>query len=216
MSCLIKGLFEIHITVKNTNVPRLKVFCEKNAVKPIFACSGRGNDDTNSQVMISKWKNGLSDDVVSVANDLAKKMTEFGLEVLRIKVEAMQSNEGVPNTKEESLKCSRGCYFEFHLKYPLKDADCGMEGLEMASKKVASTISSVCEFGVGVSMNIFSSKTDPLLTLRVVDGWKSEALRIKDELLDGLKKFGYKSNNGVQQEWAFYDTNISLDDGWLE
>ncbi|AEA07192.1 putative ankyrin repeat-containing protein [Lausannevirus] len=216
MSCPIKGLFEIHITVKNSNVPKLKIFCEKNNIKAIFACSGKGSDDTNSQVMISKWKRGVSCDVISTANELAKKMADFGLDILRVKVEAMQCNEGVPITKEESQKCVRGCYFEFHLKYPLKETDDGMEPLERASKQVASQIFSECNFGVGVSMNIFSAKTHPLLTLRITDSWKEEADRIKDELLNGLKKLGYKSNSGIQQEWAFYDTNPSLDDGWLE
>ncbi|AHC54965.1 putative ankyrin repeat-containing protein [Tunisvirus fontaine2] len=216
MSCPIKGLFEIHVTVKNTDIPKLKIFCERNDLKAIFACSGKGNDDNNSQAMISKWKKGVSCDVVSTANELSEKMTEFGLSVLRVKVEAMQSNEGVPNTKEESEKCIRGCYFEFHLKYPLKSTDDGMEELSDAAKVVSSRISSPCDFGVGVSMNIFSAKNHPLLTLRVTDSWKEEALRIKDELLDGLKEFGYKSNNGIQQEWAFYDTNKSLDDGWLQ
>ncbi|AMQ10892.1 putative ankyrin repeat-containing protein [Brazilian marseillevirus] len=216
MSCPIKGLFEIHVTVKNTNVPKLKIFCERNNLKAILACSGKGNDDCNSQVMISKWKSGVSCDVVSVANELSKEMAKVGLEVLRVKVEAMQSNEGVPNTKEESDKCIRGCYFEFHLKYPLKPTDNGMEGLEEAAKEVAENIQSQCDFGIGVSMNIFSAKNHPLLTLRVMDSWKEEAVRIKDELLDGLKEFGYKSNNGIQQEWAFYDTNQNLDDGWIQ
>lgn len=212
MSCNIKGLFEIHVTVDNSNLVELLFYCKRNDYKAIFACSGKGNDNTQSQAMISKWCSGTSDVAVNKANSIANDLSESGFSVLRTKVEAMQCNEGVPVKKEDAGKCILGTYFEFHLKYT---GVSGNKKLEEDALSVSRNISSESEFKFGVSTNILSQKVGSLFTIRVYDSWKEEAHRVKDQFLDGLKVLGYHSNDGIQQEWAFFDTNETLDDGWL-
>lgn len=215
MSCNIKGLFEIHVTVDNLDIVNLLFYCNQKNYKAIFACSGRGNDNTQSQAMISKWCSGTSDVAIQKANSIAKDLSESGFSVVRTKVEARQCNNGVPATKEDAKKCILGTYFEFHLKYPPKDDHFGNEKLLEDALSVSGKIISECKFKFGVSTNILSQKVGSLFTIRVFDSWTEEAQSVKDQFLDGLKELGYRSNDGIQQEWAFFDTNESLDDGWL-
>ncbi|BAU80248.1 conserved putative ankyrin repeat-containing protein [Tokyovirus A1] len=215
MSCNIKGLFEIHVTVDNLDVVDLLFYCKQKNYKAIFACSGRGSDNTQSQAMMSKWCSGTSDVAIQKANSIAKDLSESGFSVLRVKVEAMQCNEGVPATKEDAKKCILGTYFEFHLKYPPRECRLENEKLFEDACLVSAKIKSECEFKFGVSTNILSQKVGSLFTIRVFDSWKEEAQSIKDQFLDGLKELGYRSNDGIQQEWAFFDTDKTIDDGWL-
>nr|WQM86777.1 ankyrin repeat-containing protein [Marseillevirus cajuinensis] len=215
MSCNIKGLFEIHVTVDNVDIVDLLFYCKQNELKAIFACSGEGNDNSQAQAMLSKWCSATSDIAISKANSIASDLSDKGFSVIRTKVEAMQCNEGVPNNKEDSQKCILGTYFEFHLKYPPRDGRIGNRKILEDAGKVAANISSCCKFKFGVSTNILSQKVGSLFTIRVFDSWKEEAQNVKDQFLDGLKELGYRSNDSIQQEWAFFDTNEALDDTWL-
>jgi hypothetical protein len=46
--------------------------------------------------MISKWKNGRCEEVIEKAETIASEMRLYGLVVIRIKVESMAGNSGVP------------------------------------------------------------------------------------------------------------------------
>lgn len=209
----IEGLFEIHISVDNKNLVDFIFFCKRQNYKVICAASGKGMDNTNFQCMLSKFTSGDSVKAIQRALDIQKQIEEEGIRVIRTKVEAMLSNKGVPQTKEDEkhFPCS---YAEFHVKFALRNNE-NLSDLENTAKKVASTITSECDFSVACSINILGKSGLPLLTIRILDSWKEEAIRIKDGIMDGLKEFGYKSNDGIQQEWAFYDTNVEMDDGWI-
>jgi hypothetical protein len=69
---------------------------------------------------------------------------------------------------------------------------------------------------LGTSFNLTGTSGVPLLTLRV-EGQLGRAFAIaeKDLVLEQLKDDGYDILGSLQSEYAVYDTNREIDDGWL-
>jgi len=209
---MIKGLFEIHVTVDHTTPTGL---CDlvtftlpRPDVKRIFAVGTRGV--WPNQYMISKWTNGTLDKAVDRAMTLAEEMRKHGLVIKRVKVEAMAHNEGVPVSSGPDPVLG---YFEFHGKISLPpgksfaafDADCTrLAGL--LDKKTTT---------VGTSFNLTGKSGAPLVTVRVHGRGRLHAIEQKDILLEALKDAGYDIIGDLQSEYAVMDNNKALDDGWM-
>ena len=196
------GLHEIHITTEINDLFKLRLFCLDHKIKPILALSDYGSFPI--QPMISKFKNGTSTEVIEKANKIASDMTEYGIKVIRIKVESMIHNKGVPLEKNDL--CSPNNYFEFHLKFDINDS------------REWNTLAKVCqEKGAHLSFNAFKKETIPLVTLRLAGNLgMNQAIALKDALMDHVKQAGFASNSAIQCEFSVYDNNINLDSGWLQ
>src|ERR1041385_1614147 len=107
MTTIIKGLFEIHVTIDHTTPTGLfdlVTFTKgRTDLKRIFAVGGKGK--WPNQYMISKWTNGTQEKALDHALKLTEEMRAAGMKVLRTKVEAMAHNDGVP-VKDESVSAS--------------------------------------------------------------------------------------------------------------
>ena len=124
----ISGLFEIHVTV-DTDQGYYKLWeyvHKKKDMKLILATSEFGV--CKEQYMISKWKNGTYKNAVDRANEIANDMAKEGINVIRIKVESMAHNDGVPVTDDDFNQLLQDTetivgkpYFEFHAKIDLQD-----------------------------------------------------------------------------------------------
>src|SRR5690348_505264 len=109
----INGLFEIHIACSIDNLNLLWQFTyNRPEFKLILASASKGK--IKDQYMISKWKNGNALDVIEKAKLIEKEMIDFGLNVIRTKVESMAHNSGVPTTMEEYYSLLNRDYFSYH------------------------------------------------------------------------------------------------------
>lgn len=196
----INGLHEIHISVDPNQIALLRLYCKDSKIKPICATALQG--DHPNQLMISKWKNGTSPEVIQKAHDLEKDMTNYGLKVLRVKVEAMMHTKGCPTNDEKPLR--DGDYWEFHLKLSIDHSN-EYHKLEQI----------VAKHKGGMSFNVFKRELEPLVTLRLYKRSYNEAMQLKADLIEDIQRNGFVCNGGIQQEFSVYDTFTELDKGWL-
>ena len=197
-----KGLFEIHITVDPTKIAELRLFCLKEKLKPIFACSTTGKN--KNQLMISKWTSGDYNKAFQKMCEISKKLNDSNITVVRAKIEAMQSNNNIPQD-ENNIFTEEQHYFEFHMKYIIKDCD-EYTALENCAE----------QYGGAVSFNAFKENINALVTIRIAGtrGLK-KAIEIKDEFIEKLKSHNFHSNCEIQREFSVFDSNVEYDEGWL-
>jgi hypothetical protein len=203
----IDGIFEIHITIDpEDNYVNLMSYINKyeseRSMKIVFAVS----NVKNNQYMISHYTRKTNEtDAIESANKIAKEMIDFNIKILRIKVES-HNGKNIPQTIEEynifSQRCLYKPYFEFHVKL----SDCDFKTLDGNVKQFP---------GVAISFNLCSRNRKPLLTIRCYDKGFIDAVLYKDKVLNKFKSLGYVFEDLIQQEFAIYDTNAKLDNGWL-
>lgn len=190
----ISGIFEIHITVKAESTEIFVELCSKLGVKPVIIELPYGQHP--EQFMTSSWTNGTAEVAKNLAARLVQRITDFGFEVLRVKVEAGASNKGVP---EEETPHDPNCYFEFHIKIGIKEQE---QGFQDALKKHSAHLS------------LNSLKGDPnrkFVTLRIYNcGRKAAFNRLGELLLD------IKNPLAIEHEFCIMDTNTILDKDWIE
>ena len=110
----IYGAFEIHVSVNPEQICLMKLYCAERNMKLILASATYG--DNPNQLMMSKWKHGTSSVAILKAHSIATDMKDYGLEIVRVKIESMAHNKGVP--LEKNTGCQNENYFEFHTKFP--------------------------------------------------------------------------------------------------
>ncbi len=193
---MIYGLFEIHITVDNSQIWKLRMFCQDNKIKPIIAIMPNG--DFNNQLMISKWITGNQESVFAESNKLADKMKKYGLNIVRIKIESMANNKNVPQDENDNINT----YYEFHIKLPYCDYD--------ELKKICD------EFSAAISFSGFKDTINFLITLRYSGtiGFV-KAQTHQQSFHKYLENFGYKLMS-IQSEYVIYDTRPDYDNGWID
>lgn len=197
------GLFDIHITVKVSDVFKLRMYCLDNRIKPLMIVSSHG--DNSIQMMLSKYKNGTEEEVIERANTMAKELqNKYGCEIMRIKVEAMIGNEGVPEHENDVKNPSK--YFEFHI------------GIPVNSSEEYTRLQNVCHSaGAVLSFNAFKAEFMPIITIRI-PGHKGRknAIEKKNKIMDEIKSHSFHTNDRMHSEFSVYDTNVEFDKGWLD
>jgi hypothetical protein len=197
----ISGVFEIHISVDPVQITKLRLFTMKNKMKPILAVAQHGENP--NQLMISKWTAGTVLEAVSRAKEIADQLKDDGLDVVRVKVEAMAHNKGVPQEANSDVDPSH--YFEFHIKIPIDEHRSWQELEGLAAKS-----------GCAVSFNAFKDTVAALVTMRVsASRGYLEAQRMKDALLAALEEGGFAAGGEVQKEFSVFDSRPEYDAGWL-
>lgn len=201
----ISGLFEVHLTVNESNMYKFRLFCFMNNLKPIYAVS----ENMKPQLMLSKYKNSSDiSKVIDKAMEIKNELEKIGVEVIRTKIESMGSNEGVPKYRNE-VKYDPSIYFEWHIKFPVRTI--------VDYKNLKETIESFPNVFHTTSFLSFNAlKKDgietSLVTLRVSGHVGSiEAIGIKDEFMNYIKSRGHFTNDGISFEFSVYDDNVLLD-----
>ncbi len=170
-----------------------------------MACAPTGINP--NQLMISKWKHGTEDEAIARAKTIVSEMTGFGLEIVRVKVESMLSNDGVPEVLTADNNPQK--YFEFHIKYLCADFT-DMDNLDIARRNYKMKGES------GISFNTFKEYIKIILTLRLPGNiGRKRAIEEKDLFMDHFKHEGFHFHDEIQSEYCVYDTNPDYDAGWL-
>lgn len=202
------GTFEAHVTIKADNLAVREKFnqlCQNLSLKCVVIQLPKGL--IPSQPMTASYHHGALKDVLQEINAIAKIISKRDFEITRIKIEAMVSNQDVPISDMEAQKLPKSNYFEFHVKVILS-AD---ENLEILRKYC---LQHDAHLSANAYKQLVDAKQQRFITMRVYGlGYKSAQKRF-DNLLELLKAKGFKLSQ-QQREYTVYDSNLSLDAGWI-
>jgi len=238
------GLFEIHVTVKlgalseadyTQQLDNFRAICKSKNVKPLLIELENLTTDSNhsnaksklvfpTQMMTSSYVSGtFSKQAFSEAFRLARELAVQGYHIARVKVEAMLSDNGVPENGDEAVTLPVGNYFEFHVKVPLGIPH-HKHGLEMSEHMncPSNCIWKLCSgnFHAHLSRNAFKVHThtqvqERFATMRMYKIGKDTALSQFNAFLTALTAQGYEILS-KQREYSVYDSNVALDQGWID
>src|SRR5436190_5078768 len=203
------GTFEAHVTVRADDLDerqRFRAACDELGVKCVLIELPQGQ--TRSQPMTSTYHRGHLPAVVQEVAGLARALAERGFPVTRLKLEAVITNTGVPQTDDEARAFPPGNYFEFHVKVTLAPG-ADLEPLRALCK----------EHGAHLSANALKTEEDGrserFVTLRVYGVGRDKAESTFEALVGRLVAAGYVLSNRLR-EYTIYDSNIAVDAGWID
>jgi len=182
--------------------------CEEIGVKCVLIELAAGRSP--SQPMTAKYHRGDLAKVLAEVQEHYESLIAAGFGVVRVKLEAVANNKGVPLSDEDAgAKAFEGAYFEFHAKLRL-ERDLALDSLR-----------ALCaEHGAHLSHNDRKADSDAgtrdrFVTLRVRRCGRDRAYATFEALLTALKDNGY-AIIGTKRELTLYDSHARLDAGWLE
>ena len=205
----VSGIFEIHLIVDPDDQVKLFSFSvqedvlrDKDYLNLKTTCALSFYGSKPNQPMLTFWmSNTDSKGVIRKTLQLVDKMQSQGLDVKRLKVEAMAKN--VPGIGPNSPN-----YFEFHFKVDTK------------SKQQWDVLDNLClPSGAHLFFNPYSKlphRMIPVVTLRVYDVNFESADNQCKELMQKIANHGFTVIDGkVQKELSIIDTDVFYDQGWL-
>ncbi|CAF3734047.1 unnamed protein product [Rotaria sp. Silwood1] len=216
---IVKGTFEAHVTFECSHdtqnvIEKLKKTCEKTKYKIIFIdLDTNQQHDKLQQLMTSSYHCGEYPAIVKqIEEEVYKQFQDFN--IIRIKIESLASNEGVPQTDiDKKLFWDKETnYFEFHYKVLIeKDS----KGQKLA--KLRNICQSNGRFHLHVSRNAFKQLDETnfhyMITMRLFDVGRENAFKNSDEVIEYLTKNNFPPLK-VVREFIVYDTHIELDSAW--
>ncbi len=201
------GHFETHITVEinSDTIEHFKHICAILKLKPILI--ELQNGAILSQLMTAKESKGDFEDIKKEAYDVTKKLNDYGFKCIRIKIEASPFNKDIPITDEESLQYP-DAYFEYHVK-TLFDPNYQEIAVQLSKS-----------LNAHLSNNAFKVRNDGLVekffTKKMYLTGKNNAINIAKEMSDKIQQSSFLVELNNILEYCIYDTNILLDEDWLE
>jgi hypothetical protein len=212
----ISGLFECHIFCSPLNPSdeikaRFVSSCEGAEIKAL--CLGLDYEGQGVINVLQSTKYYEQEDsqtpVALMLRDAEKLSTTF--EVIRLKLEAMAWNPGVPVTDEEARALPEGHYFEFHLKL---DAPVSPENDEIL-KRLAAELTKELGVKIPFSCNNMGNKNQRFLNVRTYHMGSASSEKLIAQVSESLSQKGFPVAK-VIKEFIVFDTNKELDRGWLE
>jgi hypothetical protein len=207
------NLYEQHISVFISNPweeAKWIEVCKEKRWKPIHVVNYTPDGCLSAdprQFMMSKYcHRDNSQSAIDSVKSLSSEIRDMGFKVVRTKVEGMLANREFDTL---NIKGKEGVYWEFHAKV------CNsFEGLMSLYKKKVQE-DKLYRDHVAISMSMYSSVKPLIVTIRVNEGTRDEALRIKNYILDDLKKEGFHIEGKIQSEVSIYDDCSRQDFGWF-
>ncbi len=162
----------------------------------------------------SRYVRGTLEDARRGADEDAAILASKGFEVVRRKVEAVATNEGVPQTREDAKSSPDDRYFEFHLLVDGKQGPISNE--DVASLRgIARDMST--RLGVPVPLSYNALKPGQrFLNLRARGVGLEDAMVHVRALEEQIGRGGVLGVVKVISEYICSDDNRALDNGWLE
>ena len=144
--------------------------------------------------------------MVAVAERLAENF-----DIVRIKLESLASNSGVPQTDAEALNIPGDTYFEYHIK--LKDMAINADN-DNKLKALSAHLTQSLNIKVPFSCNNLPD-FQRFLNARTYKLGFINSYAMIDKIADAIKANGFTIDR-IVSEFITYDTNKQLDQGWLE
>lgn len=202
------GEFETHLTVRlhdSPGIEALQHWATAHGLKCVHIVLDRGL--SASQPMLTRHGAGTLAQEHAIAAALRELLEDAGFAVTRLKTEVPPWNQDVPESEEEARRHPPERYFEHHIKLLL-----GHETDTASLRQLAES------YDAHLSRNALRIREGGLaerfVTQRCIGVGRGEAHRRLEALLDALRTAEY-SIIEFEEEFVVYDSNLSLDDGWI-
>lgn len=187
-------LYEIHVTVETDNIEQFVLDCKQIGVKPIVIETER-NNVFGKQVMTSSKHSG--DSYKNTLTSICKQL-EVNYKIVRQKVEIFP----------EDTKHPDHIYYESHIRLKLKP------GFDRTP------IEDLCDmFGFHMSKNLFKKDDNFVYQMITYRSNGKKPIQQFDDVIDAMvwhlssKKIEFDK---VEIEECIFDTNVSIDNKWLD
>ena len=196
-----EGTFEVHIITTPENQTNLFAFItdldkqNSNIIRPRPTCAVAKYGDYPVQPMVTFWTHGSIDNVNQIVKEIKNSMLERNIPIIRIKIESMAHNKGVP------AHCDGDHYFEFHFKVEIH-----------STKDWNNVVKLITPFGAHLFYNPYSKTMNPIVTIRrytTLDDLENVYKQIKSVLEEQYNL------SPVEKEYSVYDSDVNLDKNWL-
>jgi hypothetical protein len=203
------GTFESHITISATDElshERFRETCCEIGVKAVLIELPTGRSPT--QLMTGAYHRGNVQQASADVASMVRRLRAAGFAVTRVKLEAIATNEDLPESDAEAIAQPGGCYFEFHLK------------LNLAASADLATLTAICEdYDARLSRNAFkvqqNGRCERFVNMRLYRVGRTTAFQRFEALKQTLQGAGFEVLN-QQREYAVFDSDAALDAGWLD
>ena len=185
----------------------LVALCERIGVRCVLIELATGR--TPSQPMTAAYHRGELASVMNEVESHHEALVEGGFSVIRVKLEAVATNEGVPISDEEAASFP-DAYFEFHAKLRLAELTSSLDALRTLCLAHGAHLSHNDR-----KVDVERGSRDRFVTLRVRKSGRARAAAAFEALVVVLKEASYEVV-GVKREFTVYDSRAALDAGWLE
>ena len=199
--------FEIHVTVRTTNIDGFRDACKVLDVKPIVLdLQDKEGLSVMTDVMTSSAFMGKNREAYNEMKRISQGLTDHGLQVVREKIESAPWHPAAPSSDHENPTMPKDCYFECHFGVLCTDAR-KPRLLEIAES-----------YGAHLSRNVFKQIDDEhykiMITHRVYDGTREEFMVTVDEITEVLGCNDFEVDK-VITEFSVFDTKVSHDASWI-
>ena len=203
-----RGDFETHFTItldESGNLAALSDWGQHHELKCLAIVLDRGT--APSQPMLTRHSRGTLTQEKANAAEISRQLTEAGFTVSRIKIEAAPTNADVPRSDAEAgVQTDR--YFEHHLKI-LLESDTDLMPLKQIAEQHAAHLSrNALKFRE-------DGKQERFVTQRCFSAGSVTAHQQFELLLHALTTASYTLLK-TEAEFVVYDSNLALDDGWIQ
>lgn len=212
----ISDTFEAHLFVGPINPPQelqqeFVRFCKSLGLRALNLGLNFEGAGVNTVLQTTKYYKVPSpmhalEQMISDSEKLSEKF-----EVVRIKLESLATNDGVPQTDENAHEIPGDTYFEYHIK--LKDVEIN-ESNDNKLKSLSQKLTNELNIKVPFSCNNLPDYQRFLNARTYKLGFKNSYALI-DKIADAIKENGFTIDR-IVSEFITYDTNKALDQGWLE
>jgi hypothetical protein len=217
------GTFEIHIFVTPLDPPAdvTKAFQD--------ACRGDGEEPRMKGLLLnldyegrgfigvlqsSRYVRGTLEDARAEADEDARILSAKGFDVVRKKIEAVATSDGVPHTADDARHSPADRYFEFHLLIDAKSGPISNENVA-SLRSIAQDMSTRLQQPVPLSYNALKPG-QRFLNLRARGVGLDDAMVHVRALEGQVAQTGVLGVVKVISEYICFDDNRDLDNGWLE
>jgi hypothetical protein len=204
-----RGTFESHITIEAADLSQRQRFrdvCQQLGIKCVLIELPQGN--TRSQPMTACHHHGDIARVLGEVDSLCRNLRAAGFSLVRVKLEAVAANEGVPDSDEEASRFPPENYFEFHVKLCLSE-NADLEAMRTCCDHHAARL----------SRNALKTEeggcSERFVTMRVYGAGRRSAFVRLEALERDLSAAGFAIVNR-QREYTLFDSAERLDAGWID
>jgi hypothetical protein len=203
------GEFETHLTVRlaeGQTVESLRAAPAARGLKCTHIVLARGR--APSQPMLTRDGRGTLAGELAEATALRGALEGDGFAVSRVKVEAAPWNDDVPESDGDGAAQPAHRYFEHHVKMLLDEGVDARSLAELAQRHAAH-----------LSHNALRRRDDGRLERFVTQrchGVGRDTARARLEALLADLRGGQYDVIDVEEEFVVYDSDLSLDAGWIE
>lgn len=220
----VTGSFELHIFVEPldpdaADAARFEEACRRPGEHPMKALLLRLDYQGKGFVGVLQSSRYCRGNVAEARREAASDaawLREAGFRVVREKVEAVASNDGVPEIASEAQGMPGDGYFEFHLLIKRTDGDGSLTEADMVSlRQLAGSLAARFGTPVPLSYNHFKP-SQRFLNLRTYGLGRREAYARVEQIEHAVRDLGGLTVTKVIREYICSDSNKRLDEGWLE